>query len=297
MAGCDRGGRRVEEGFGGSLWKDAQLRVAVDLAVAAISRETGSIEFVGQSGFLIRLQHWRPAHFRVAADDINYRRFFNINELAGIRMEVPEVFEHAHRLVFRLVREGSLQGLANRPYRRTIQSQAIFGTTSRRFGESFYIVVEKILSAHETLREDWPVDGTTGYEFCAQLTALLVDAAAEPALTRFYRGIYWRAASFHEIVRESKIRIMENELGSELEALRESCGARGEAGPLRTTDFTRHILRRALRRSSPVFRCIALMWTMGPKEEDERYIHWAVAQARSMKRKWTRVCLSFWRDC
>ncbi len=60
---------------------------------------------------MIREQHWRAAHFRVAADDINYRRFFNINELAGLRMELPELFDHAHGLVFDLLRDGTLDGL------------------------------------------------------------------------------------------------------------------------------------------------------------------------------------------
>src|SRR4029450_9278329 len=60
---------------------------------------------------LIAKQYWRAAHFRVAGDDINYRRFFNINDLAGLRIEIPEVFEHAHHLVFRLLREGALDGL------------------------------------------------------------------------------------------------------------------------------------------------------------------------------------------
>lgn len=141
------------------------------------------------------------------------------------------------------------------------------------------MVVEKILSAHESLREDWPVDGTTGYEFCAQLRALLVDAAAEPALTRFYREFTDETQPFGEIVRKSKIKIMENELDSELEALARDA-VRVARLDLRTTDFTRHILRRALLQ---VIACFPVYRTYvdesGPQEQDERYIHWAVAQA------------------
>jgi maltooligosyltrehalose synthase len=147
------------------------------------------------------------------------------------------------------------------------------------FGESFYVVVEKILSAHESLRESWPVDGTTGYEFCAQLTALLVDASAEPALTRFYREFTDETQPFSEIVRKSKIKIMENELESELEALARDA-VRVARLDLRTTDFTRHILRRALLQiiaCFPVYR--TYVDESGPQEEDKRYIHWAAAQA------------------
>ncbi|MGB9511765.1 MAG: hypothetical protein WBU20_08780, partial [Candidatus Acidiferrum sp.] len=81
------------------------------MAVARFRGKPGQLNSWDRLDELIRLQHWRPAHFRVAADDINYRRFFNINDLAGIRMEVPEVFEHAHQLILRLLKDGSLQGL------------------------------------------------------------------------------------------------------------------------------------------------------------------------------------------
>ncbi|MGB2634243.1 MAG: malto-oligosyltrehalose synthase, partial [Candidatus Acidiferrum sp.] len=259
--------------------KDAQVREAVEGALKRFQGNTGDVKSWDNLDSLIRLQHWRPTHFRVAADDINYRRFFNISELAGIRMELPEVFEHTHRLVLRLAREDSLQGLRidhiDGLYDPKEYSEKLRGS----FGKSFYIVVEKILSAHESLREDWPVDGTTGYEFCAQLTALLVDAAAEPALARFYREFTGETQAFSEIVRESKIKIMQNELGSELEALARDA-VRVARLDLRTTDFTRHILRRALLQiiaCFPVYR--TYVDESGPQEEDERYIHWAVAQA------------------
>ncbi len=259
--------------------KDAQVHEAVERALQRFRGKVGDVKSWDSLDSLIRLQHWRPAHFRVAADDINYRRFFNISELAGLRMELSEVFEHTHRLVLRLEREGSLQGLRIDHIDGLYNPKEYLEKLRGSFGKSFYIVVEKILSAHESLRKDWPVDGTTGYEFCAQLTALLVDAAAEPALTRFYREFTGEAQAFNEIVRESKIRIMENELDSELEALARDA-VRVARLDLRTTDFTRHILRRALLQiiaCFPVYR--TYVDESGPQEEDERYIHWAVAQA------------------
>ncbi len=91
--------------------KDTQVCGAVQGALKRFQGKPGDMKSWDSLDSLIRLQHWRPTHFRVAADDINYRRFFNISELAGIRMELPEVFEHTHRLVLRLAKEGSLQGL------------------------------------------------------------------------------------------------------------------------------------------------------------------------------------------
>ncbi len=273
--------------------KDAQVRGAVEGALKRFHGKPGDVKTWDSLDSLIRLQHWRPTHFRVAADDINYRRFFNISELAGIRMELPEVFEHTHRLVLRLAKEGSLQGLRIDHIDGLYNPKEYLQKLRASFGESFYVVVEKILSAHESLREDWPVDGTTGYEFCAQLMALLIDASAEPALTRFYREFTGETQAFSEIVRESKIKIMENELDSELETLARDA-VRVARLDLRTTDFTRHILRRALLQiigCFPVYR--TYVDESGPQEEDERYIHWAVTQASRKEEEVDRSVFEF----
>ncbi|MFC7544734.1 hypothetical protein ACFQU2_42550 [Siccirubricoccus deserti] len=89
----------------------ADVREAVDAAVRRLNGQPGKFETWRALDALIQDQHWRAAHFRVAADDINYRRFFNINELAGLRMELPELFDHAHRFVFSLLEDGTLEGL------------------------------------------------------------------------------------------------------------------------------------------------------------------------------------------
>jgi (1->4)-alpha-D-glucan 1-alpha-D-glucosylmutase len=168
---------------------------------------------------LVRKQKWRPTHFRVASDDINYRRFFNISELAGLRMELPDVFEQTHQLVFQMFRDGKLQGLRIDHVDGLYDPKKYLEQLRDNAGNSFYLVVEKILANHETLPSDWPVHGTTGYEFCNQVTGLLVDSSADLAFTRFYREFTRELQTFAEIVRESKIKIMENEMASELEAL------------------------------------------------------------------------------
>ena len=228
---------------------------------------------------LVRKQKWRPTHFRVASDDINYRRFFNISELAGLRMELPDVFEQTHQLVFQMYRDGKLQGLRIDHVDGLYDPKKYLDQLRDNVGNSFYLVVEKILANHETLPSDWPVNGTTGYDFCNQVTGLLVDSSAELAFTRFYREFTGELQSFAEIVRESKIKIMENEMASELEALSRDAVRIARQNP-RTTDFTLNILRRALKETIASF-AVYRTYIDGSRREqtDSRYIHWAIAQA------------------
>jgi (1->4)-alpha-D-glucan 1-alpha-D-glucosylmutase len=238
---------------------------------------------------LIRDQCWRAAHFRVAADDINYRRFFNINDLAGIRVELPEVFEHVHRLLFRLLRDGILDGvridhidglLDPKAYLQRLRREAL-GDGLAAEGASFYLVVEKILARHESLREDWPVEGTTGYTFTNQAAGLLVDPAAEERLTRAYAEFTGQRQAFPEIVHECKIRITENEMTSELNVLAWDAVRVAHQNP-HTADFTHNILRLALQEivaCYPVYR--TYMDTEGtPTQADRRDLDWALAHAR-----------------
>lgn len=242
---------------------------------------------------LIRKQNWRPTHFRVASDDINYRRFFNISELAGLRMELPDVFEEAHRLVFQLLKEGKLQGLRIDHIDGLYNPKEYLSRLREKSGSSFYLVVEKILENHDTLALSWPVDGTTGYEFCNQATGLLIDRVSERAFTRFYREFTGEWHSFSEIVHTSKIKIMENEMASELEALSREAVRIARQNP-RTTDFTLNIFRRALKEviaSFPVYRT----YIDGSRKDEtgERYIHWTVAQAIKNEKELDKTVFEF----
>lgn len=255
----------------------------------ALSRFDGS---PGDSGSwreldeLIQQQHWRVAHFRVAADDINYRRFFNINDLAGLRTEVVEVFEHVHHRLLRLVRDGLIDGLRidhidgmfdPKAYLRRLQRRL----TARRAGRHFYLVVEKILTPHERLRADWPVDGTTGYDFLNQVLGVLIDASAASAFSDCYTEFTGERRSFAEIARLCKLHIMDNEMASELNVLARDMARLARQSP-RTADFTRDLLRRAIKEliaCFPVYR--TYIDSSGQLDEaDRRYLNWALAQAR-----------------
>jgi (1->4)-alpha-D-glucan 1-alpha-D-glucosylmutase len=258
---------------------NGDARSALERALRQFRGNAGDLRSWSALDALIQKQHWRASHFRVAADDINYRRFFNINDLAGIRMELPEVFEQTHRLILELLRDGSLQGLRIDHVDGLLDPKEYLQRLRARAGIPFYLVVEKILAHHENLREEWPVEGTTGYEFCSQVTGLLVDGAAEYAFSRFYLEFTGEWQAFSQIVRESKIKIMENEMRSELETLSREAVHVARQNP-RTTDFTQNILRRALKETIacfPVYR--TYVDCVSHDESDERYIHWAITQA------------------
>lgn len=253
---------------------------AVTAAVAALNGRPGDLDSWAGLDALIQKQHWRAAHFRVAADDINYRRFFNINELAGLRMELPELFDHAHALVFRLLRDGIIDGLRIDHVDGLADPKAYCQRLRERAPMPHYLVLEKILARHEGLREDWPVEGTTGYEFTNLVLGLLVDGAGEAALSRLYAGFTGRDQPFAEIVRDAKLRIMENEMAGELNVLARDAARLARQNP-RTTDFTRNILARGLKQivaAFPVYR--SYIDGGDPTAEDRRDIDWAVAHAR-----------------
>jgi (1->4)-alpha-D-glucan 1-alpha-D-glucosylmutase len=259
---------------------DANARVAVDRAVAGFNGQPGGLTGWSRLDELIKEQFWRLAHFRVAADDINYRRFFNINELAGIRVEVPEVFDAIHKLVFRLLEEGVLDGLRLDHIDGLFDPRRYCLKLREKAPRPFYLTVEKILAAHESLREDWDTDGTTGYEFANLLTGLLIDPAGEGALTKIYTDFTGETQPFGEIVRGCKLRIMENEMASELNVLAREAARLARTNP-RTQDFTNNVLRRALKQivaCFPVYR--TYVDTEQTTDSDRRDIDWAVAQAR-----------------
>ena len=258
---------------------EEKVRSALDDALARYEGVEGDLSSWSTLDQLIQRQHWRPAYFRVAADDINYRRFFNINDLAGIRMELPDLFEHAHKLVGQWLTDGTLDGLRIDHIDGLFDPKQYLERLRRITARPFYLVVEKILAQHESLREDWPVEGTTGYEYASQATALLVNPAGEAGLSAFYEQFTGNSVAFEETVRHCKLRIMDNELDSELHALARDAARVARQNPL-TSDFTQNILQRAMRQivaCFPVYR--TYVSDGGPAEIDRRYMDWAIELA------------------
>jgi (1->4)-alpha-D-glucan 1-alpha-D-glucosylmutase len=179
------------------------------------------------------------------------------------------------------LREGVLDGLRIDHIDGLLDPKAYLLRLRNNAPRPFYLVVEKILARHEAVREDWPVQGTTGYEFANLVLGLLVDPSGEDGLAQTYTAFVGRHHSFDEIVRECKIRIMLNEMASELNVLARDAARIARQNP-RTADFTRNILQRGLKEivaCFPVYRTY-VDGTGKPTEADRRDIEWAVAQAR-----------------
>ncbi len=249
---------------------------------------------------LLEEQAYRLAFWRVAADEINYRRFFDINDLAGLRMEDTEVFNQTHSLILDLVATGRLDGLRiDHPdglydplaYFCRLQDFAageIHDEPSRcmqdgnfRCDKPLYIVVEKILADFEALPENWPISGTTGYDFSNHLNGLFVKSAAEKAITLGYHRFIGRKTDYDQLMYTCKKLIIRFSMAGELNVLTSLLYRLARANR-RTRDFTFNSLRDGLIEVIcffPVYRT----YTGRDKiaAQDVQFIEWALAKAEA----------------
>ena len=260
----------------------AGIAGAIANAVQHFTGTPGDPESFAPLHRLLEAQSYRIADWRVAGEEINYRRFFNINDLAGLRMELPELFEKTHQLMFRLIERGGLHGLRidhidglfdPRGYCEALQQRA------DALDHPLYVVVEKILARYENL-PDWPVAGTTGYDFVNQVLAIFIEPAGEAGLTRLYRRMTSRRESFDEVLYASKKRIMQVNLASEMNVLAREFHQLAMR-EWRTRDFTLNRMLAALEEvvaAFPVYR--TYVSPRGAGSDDLRYIDWALGVAR-----------------
>jgi (1->4)-alpha-D-glucan 1-alpha-D-glucosylmutase len=237
---------------------------------------------------LLERQHYRLGHWRLASSDINYRRFFDVNSLAGLRVEEASVFEAAHRLVKRLIAEGKLQGLRLDHIDGLRDPAQYFQRLRRLIREAqaddpkpFYVVVEKILGEGEQLHEFAGVHGTTGYEWMNTFTHLLVDGKGLDALDEVWRQISNQPPRLGPVLKEAKRRVLETLLTSEFIVLVRLL-ARIASGHYSTRDFSADSLRQALELyvlHFPVYR--TYMTGAGPSAHDRALIEITIAQARA----------------
>ena len=250
---------------------------------------------------LLEAQHYRLAFWRVASDEINYRRFFDINDLAALRMENEAVFEATHSLVLALAADGEADGLridhSDGLYDPKQYFERLQAAYARAAGVSLpppaapdarpqrplYVVAEKITARHERVPENWAVHGTTGYRFAAVVNGLFVDHAAGGRLERTWRAFSGEAFDFEEAAYQGKHAIMRGALASELTVLAAEL-LRIARADRRTRDYTFNTLRRGL---AEVAACMPVYRTYiagRPSPQDRRYVDWAVARATRRSR-------------
>ncbi|MGH2929880.1 MAG: malto-oligosyltrehalose synthase, partial [Solirubrobacteraceae bacterium] len=260
---------------------------ALDQALARLAGDPGDPASFDPLHDLLELQAFRLAYWRVASDDINYRRFFDVNDLAALRVESEAVFEATHRLVLQLIGSGSLDGLridhADGLYdplgylrRLAARVSQVTGTAD---GRPLYVVVEKISASFERLPPEWPVDGETGYHFANVVNRLLVDPGSKARMSRMYRSFVGETRQWPDITYECQHLVLRKFLASELNTAANLL-ARIAHDDRRTRDFTLNSLRQALVEviaNFPVYRTYV---TNTVAETDRRYIDWAIAAAR-----------------
>ena len=272
----------------------AQLYAADPVVAAAI--EAGVRSFAGNPNEpvsfdalheLLETQAYRLAYWRVASDDINYRRFFDVNSLGALRVENEAVFETTHELLLELVGQGKIDGLRVDHPDGLYDPAGYFNRLQQRVGEvtgntapkPIYLVVEKITASFEHLPPGWPVHGETGYHFANVVNRMLVDAATRIRMDRVYRGFIDENLEWPNVAYECQHLVLRRSLSSELNVVTNRL-ARIAQLDRRSRDFTFNSLRQAL---AEVIACFPVYRTYingGVSDNDRRYIEWAVAAAK-----------------
>jgi (1->4)-alpha-D-glucan 1-alpha-D-glucosylmutase len=292
-----------------------EVRATIHEALQRFNGEAGRPESFDLLEELISEQAYRLSFWRVAADEINYRRFFDVNELAAVRVEERPVFTAVHEVVFRLARQGLVTGLRVDhvdglldpfKYLTDLQREAASSARRRRADAThdaqgdaeergavekasavagpvpFYVVVEKILGHDELLRRDWPVYGTTGYEFMNLLNGVFVDASNAHAFRELYAEFTGASVRFSDLVYECKRLILKAAMSSELYVLSRRLTRIAEQHRY-TRDFTQNSLHHALTEiiaCFPVYRSYIRRAQTSVSPDDRLNINAAVRAAR-----------------
>lgn len=268
----------VKKRLGALLEASGEVRGSVEAVVAELNGRKGEPRSFDRLEALLAEQGYRLSHWRVASDEINYRRFFDINELAAVRVEEPAVFDALHALPLRLVERGQVSGL------RIDHVDGLYDPADylRRLPSSLYTVVEKIVGAGEQLRPEWATHGTTGYGFLNVLGSLFVDQAGLHDLKSTYAHFTGRHETFEDVVYECKKLALEVALSAELTVLARRLDRISEQHRY-SRDFTLNSQQEALAEviaCFPVYRTYVRAEEAEVGAEDRRHIRRAIQLAK-----------------
>jgi (1->4)-alpha-D-glucan 1-alpha-D-glucosylmutase len=277
------------------------LADAVDRALKTFNGTKGQPRSFDRLDALLGEQSYRLSDWHVASEEINYRRFFDVNQLAALRVEDPAVFDEVHKFVFELLARCAPTGLridhvdglfSPADYLRRLQARAadLLGGASDAAGRAVYLVVEKILGADEQLPSDWPVHGTTGYEFAAIVNNLFVDSRHERAMDEIYsRFLRGPRPSFEDLAYQSRKRIVHATMSGDINSIGHQLNRLSERNR-HHRDFTLYSLIAAIKEliaCFPVYRTY-ITAEDEPNPHDRRYIARAVrcANRRAAGHTW-----------
>ena len=265
-----------------TMWElyntNAAIRTFVDKNVQAFNGEKGKPESFNSLDDLLSQQLFRLSFWKVAAEEINYRRFFCINDLISLRMEDDSVFRHTHGLIFDLIKRRIVTGL------RIDHIDGLYDPTTylqelRKKAPTTYIVVEKILNLNEDLPYFWPVQGTTGYDFTNYVNELFCQKENVRGFSRIYSSVTGSKNLYADVVTHNKRLIIQEDMASDvhnLAQLLKDISSRDRHG----SDITLNALQRALTEvlaAFPVYR--SYISDVVVSDNDRKYILNAVDQA------------------
>ncbi len=258
---------------------DPSILAAIEQALADTASDLEAIHALHEA------QIWRLAHWRAARETLTYRRFFEIADLVGLKVERPKVFDDVHARLLELAREGTIDGVRLDHIDGLADPRGYLDKLQAAIGgdEPFYLVVEKILGPDEELRPEWPVAGTTGYEFIRSLANLLTDPAGEEAATQGYHRFLGHEVDYDALALENKRRLLARNLTGELDVLKDMARALAEKDPM-TRDYGADTLRRAvleLIAALPVYR--TYVDVTGASDTDRDLISAAVDAAKTTR--------------
>src|ERR1700757_2432793 len=285
-----------------------EVHRAIEKALLQINGKRGDPHSFDKLDELLNAQSYRLAFWRVAAEEINYRRFFDVNDLAAIRVELPNVFDAIHRMLLEFVSTGAVTGLRidhpdglylPREYFVKLQQRSAraLGSALPRDGRAIYMLAEKILTGSETLRKDWPVHGTTGYDFGNHATQLLVDSSAETTITKAFHRLIDHSIPFGHVLYAKKLLVMRLALANDVDVLGNMLDRLSEQDRW-YRDFTLEALSRAVRETIacfPVYRTYVEP-DQPVSDEDEQIVERAIAAAKRRNPAMEESIFNFLRD-
>jgi len=279
------------------------FKTALDERMVQLNGEVGKPHSFDELDRILERQHYRLARWKAGVHEINYRRFFAVDSLVGLRMENPQVFHESHLLLRHLVRERRIAGLRVDhidglwdPVEYLERLQSLGPDEAKREEKPLYVLVEKILEQHEQLPCSWKTHGTTGYEFISQMAGIFLDPVNEARFTAFYRKYTGDATDYQDVVYTKKRLILDEmfanavtNFGTDLADL--------VVHDRRTRDLTRHELITAVREviaCFPVYRTYRRDGVLGPS--DRKVVEEACQEAIARNRRFDPHPIEFVRD-